>query len=345
MKKGLKSMATQEALISLFDKKTRPLVSALAVMVVVFTFGLIQTSLARPRRSAQTEKPIQTTFATPEAAMQEMVKAAKAKDRAALSSILGPDVEQLFSGDAVEDNNDMEEFSAAVQESAQLQKDADARYTLLIGKNNWPLPIPIVKVHDQWLFDTKAGIEEILNRRVGEDELSAIATCRAYVVAQWEYFTEGDHDNDGVTEYAQRFMSTSGRHDGLYWETADGQPPSPLGKLVATARAEGYGPRNRSKEADTTRERAPYHGYYFKILTSQGPYAPGGKYSYLINGNMIGGFALLAYPDRWGNSGVMTFIVNQQGRVYSKNLGADTVEVASAITEYNPDPSWKLVEP
>ncbi|HEY5073564.1 MAG TPA: DUF2950 domain-containing protein [Pyrinomonadaceae bacterium] len=332
-------MTTQESSIAFPGKKMWTLAKVFPMIVFASVFGLSSASFA------QTEKAKQATFATTEAAMQAIVEAAKAKDRATLSSIFGPDAEQLFSGDAVEDNNDLEEFSAAVQESAQLQKDADARYTLLIGKNNWPMPIPIVKVQEHWLFDTKAGIEEILNRRIGEDELSTIATSRAYVVAQWEYFTEGDHDNDGVAEYAQRFMSTPGRHDGLYWETADGEQPSPLGKLVAAARAEGYGPRKQTKEAGATQERAPYHGYHFKILTNQGPYAPGGKYNYLINGNMIGGFALVAYPDRWGNSGVMTFIVNQQGRVYSKNLGADTVKVASAITEYNPDPSWKLVEP
>jgi len=337
--KGWKNMTTRESSIAFPGKKMWTLAKVFPMIVFASIFGLSSASFA------QTEKAKQATFATTEAAMQAIVEAAKAKDRATLSSIFGPDAEQLFSGDAVEDNNDLEEFSAAVQESAQLQKDADARYTLLIGKNNWPMPIPIVKVQEHWLFDTKAGIEEILNRRIGEDELSTIATSRAYVVAQWEYFTEGDHDNDGVAEYAQRFMSTPGRHDGLYWETADGEQPSPLGKLVAAARAEGYGPRKQTKEAGATQERAPYHGYHFKILTNQGPYAPGGKYNYLINGNMIGGFALVAYPDRWGNSGVMTFIVNQQGRVYSKNLGADTVKVASAITEYNPDPSWKLVEP
>ncbi|MBZ5515056.1 MAG: DUF2950 domain-containing protein, partial [Acidobacteriia bacterium] len=230
----------------------------------------------------------------------------------------------------------------------------DAKYTLLVGTDNWPTPIPIVKRGEDWVFDTKAGLEEILNRRIGENELSAINTCRAYVVAQWEYYTGDDGDRDGIAEYAQKFFSSPGQHDGLYWETSGDEKPSPLGRLVAEARAEGYGPKNRvsgdrTKSEQTERQgsarpRHPYHGYYFKILKSQGPSAPGGKFDYIINGNMIAGYALIAYPDKWGNSGVLTFIVNNQGRVYEKNLGENTSQIASSITEYNPDPSWKLVE-
>jgi hypothetical protein len=186
-----------------------------------------------------------------------------------------------------------------------------------------------------------------------------VATCRAYVVAQWEYFTEGDHDNDGVAEYAQKFISSPGQKDGLYWPTADDEKPSPLGELIADARAEGYGPKARTKisktksdtptgqtaEKNAERPRHPYRGYYFKILTRQGPSAAGGQYNYIINGNMIAGFALVAYPAKWGNSGVMTFIVNQQGRVYQKNLGPGSDGIVSAMTEYDPDPSWQLVQP
>jgi hypothetical protein len=189
-----------------------------------------------------------------------------------------------------------------------------------------------------------------LNRRIGENELSAIATCRAYVLAQWEYFTEGDHDNDGVAEYAEHFSSAPGQKDGLYWETAQGEKPSPMGSLVAAARLEGYTNTGKGRQAEAAKEkdkaphqRTPYHGYYFRILKSQGPHAPGGKYSYIINGNMIAGYALIAYPDKWGSSGVMTFIVNQQGRVYQKNLGADTAKIAAAIKDYDPDSTWKLV--
>ncbi len=305
---------------------------------------------------AHAQAPAQSTYSSPDDAMQALVTAVKAKDRSALASIFGPDHEQLLSGDAVEDTNDLDDFAEAISESAQLQKVGDSKYTMVVGKNNYPMPIPIVEKDRKWLFDTKAGLEEVLNRRIGENELSAINTCRAYAIAQWEYYTEGDWDHDGVAEYAQKFLSSPGQHNGLYWETAEDEKPTPLGKLVAAAREEGYGPRPRSSSAPDkaakpasekeapAHPRAPYHGYYFKILKSQGPHAPGGKYSYIINGNMIGGYALIAYPDKWGNSGVMAFIINQQGRVYQKNLGLDTAKLAAAITEYDPDPTWKLVE-
>jgi hypothetical protein len=203
------------------------------------------------------------------------------------------------------------------------------------------------RLSDRWLFNTQAGLEEILNRRIGQDELSAIATCRAYALAQWEYYTESGSDTEGLAVYAQKFYSTPGHHDGLYWETAEGEKPSPLGELVAEARAEGYGPHNRTARSASSQPHKPhpFHGYIFKILTAQGPSAPGGKFSYIINGNMIAGYALVAYPSKWGNSGVMTFIINQQGRVYQKNLGPDTAKIAAAMTEYNPDPAWQLVEP
>jgi len=291
--------------------------------------------------------------------MQALVSASKAKDRTQLAPIFGSDYEQLLSGDEIEDNKDLSEFADAVGDSVQLQKVSDSKYTIVVGKDNYALPIPIIQKDGRWLFDTKAGLEEILNRRIGENELSAINTCRAYAVAQWEYFTESDWDNDGVAEYAQKFISSPGKHDGLYWETAEDQKPSPLGKLVAAARAEGYGPKPTSA-ADATKParnrkdgpaaeaqshpRAPYHGYYFKILKAQGPHAAGGKYNYVINGNMIAGYALLAYPDKWGNSGVMTFIINQQGRVYEKNLGPGTGKIAATISEYNPDATWKRVQ-
>ncbi len=294
----------------------------------------------------------QQTFSTPEGAKQALADAIEAKDREALAKLFAPDYEQLLSGDPVEDEKNFNDFAQAIQQSFQLQKDNEDKYTLLVGKDSWPMPIPIVSRDGQWFFDTKAGLDEILSRRIGENELSAITTCRAYVLAQWEYFTEGDHDNDGVAEYAQKFMSSPGQRDGLYWETDEGETPSPLGSLVAEARAEGYGPRARTQQtfasrttaASSQNPRRPYHGYYFKILTRQGAHAPGGKYNYIINGNMIAGYALIAYPAKWGNSGVMTFIVNQQGRVYQKNLGADTATVAGAITQYDPDPTWKLVD-
>ena len=292
----------------------------------------------------------QTLFASPDEATTALVNAVKAKDQTALAGIFGPQYDQLLSGDAVQDNHEMESFAAAADHSAKLVKAGDAKFTLTIGENNWPFPIPIVREGDKWRFDTTAGMEEILDRRIGENELSAIATCRAYVLAQWEYFTDGDLDNDGVSEYAQKFISTPGKRDGLYWETAQDGKQSPLGVLVAAARTEGYSAGRRATAAANndpatqTHPRSPYHGYYFKILKAQGPHAPGGKYGYIINGNMIGGYALIAYPDKWGSSGVMTFIVNQQGRVYEKNLGPKTAAIAGAITTFDPDPSWRPVK-
>jgi hypothetical protein len=333
------------------------------LLAVLFTFtlgrGNVIHAQSQSAEARSTTAADQATFSTPEEALQALIAAAKAKDSAGLAKIFGPDQDQLVSGDPVEDDKDLSDFAKGLDESAQLRKDNDDSYTLLVGETSWPMPIPIVKQGNAWHFDTKAGLDEILNRRVGDNELSAVATCRAYVVAQWEYFTEGDHDNDGVAEYAQKFISSPGQKDGLYWPTADDEKPSPLGELIADARAEGYGPkprRNISKtksdtpigqtaEKNAERPRHPYRGYYFKILTRQGPSAAGGQYNYIINGNMIAGFALVVYPAKWGNSGVMTFIVNQQGRVYQKNLGPGSDGIVSAMTEYNPDPSWQLVQP
>jgi DUF2950 family protein len=313
------------------------------VLAILPLLVLVSVSLLRsgPVIAAQQQAEKQTLFTSPEEAMKTLVDAAKAKDRAALGEIFGPtSLQQLLSGDTVQDDREMDQFAAAVEKSAKLERVNDAKFTLTIGERNWPFPIPIVKQESQWRFDTRAGADEILNRRIGENELSTILTVRAYVLAQWQYFTEADADKNGVAEYAQKFISSPGKRDGLYWDTADGERPSPLGSLVGAARAEGYGRKNDSSAP----KRAPYHGYYFKILTRQGAYAPGGKYSYIINGNMIAGHALVAYPDKWGSSGVMTFIVNQEGRVYQKNLGPKTTEIAGAMTEYNPDPSWKLVK-
>jgi hypothetical protein len=313
-----------------------------AVLAVVPFLVLVSVSLlcSDPVIAAQKQTEKQTLFSTPEEAMKALVEAAKAKNRTALGEIFGPSsLQQLLSGDPVQDNHEMDQFAAAVEKSAKLEQVNDARFTLTIGERNWPFPIPIVKEENRWRFDTRAGAEEILNRRIGDNELSAIMTCRAYVLAQWQYFTEADENNDGVVEYARKFISSPGRKNGLYWDTAEGEKPSPLGSLVAAARAEGYG----RKDDSSVPKPAPYHGYYFKILTRQGAHAPGGKYNYIINGNMIAGHALVAYPDKWGSSGVMTFIVNQQGRVYQKNLGPKTAQIAGAMTEYDPDPSWTLV--
>jgi hypothetical protein len=325
-----------------------PTLMAAAMTLSAGLFAIVPA--ARAQSSASVSG--QATYASPDEALHALVAAAKDKDRAALGKVFGPEYNELLTGDEVEDNKDLAEFGGAVQESAQLQKISDNKYTITIGRDSWPSPIPLVQKDGRWLFDSKAGLDELVNRRVGENELSAIATCRAYAVAQWEYFTEGDWDHDGVAEYARNFISTPGKHNGLFWETPEGENPSPLGKLIAAASAEGYSSglekssapgKGGSDEEQAAFDREPYHGYYFKILTRQGPHAPGGKYSYIINGNMIAGYALVAYPDKWGNSGVMTFIINQQGRVYQKNLGPNTGKLAAGLTEYNPDLSWKLV--
>ncbi len=341
---------TSNLMISRSERKLVPIALAMALLFFAALPSLGQGTNQR-------------SFASPDEAMQALADAAKNKDRAALGSLFGPEYQKLLSGDPVQDNNELDHFAAAIGQSAKLRKTGDSRAAVTIGPDNWPFPIPIVKsaqsqTGDQWRFDTAAGMEEILNRRIGENELSAISTCRAYTLAQWEYFTEGDHDNDGVAEYAQKFISTPGQKDGLFWETAEGEKPSPMGALVAAARAEGYAAGRRDtatvKAASATTSattstnalpRSPYHGYYFRILKRQGQHAPGGKYNYVINGNMIAGYALIAFPEKWGSSGIMTFIVNQQGRVYQRNFGSNTLKIANAITEYDPDPGgWKVVK-
>ncbi len=284
----------------------------------------------------------QRLFKTPEAAVDALKEAAVAADQKELMAIYGPDRDKLLSGDPVEDANALKRFAASLEKSSTLQKVDDSKYTLLVGEEHWPSPIPIVRTGTKWRFDTAAGLEEILNRVIGHNELSAIMTCRAYVIAQWEYFTEArDTSRDGLAVFARHLISSPGQRDGLFWETPEGAKPSPLGGLIAQARAEGYTPGEAKAGGATA--RAPFHGYFFRILTAQGPHAPGGRFSYLINGNMIAGHALIAFPDKWGSSGVMTFIVNGQGRVYEKNLGPDTGKLAAATVEYDPDPSWNLV--
>ena len=317
-------------------RRNRKIAPALVALVSIGMFG------AGFALGAPAGPPKQRRFASPEEALQALGRAVKAADQAEMTAIFGPDREKLLAGDPVEDANALKKFAANFDKSATLQKVDDAKYTFLLGDDHWPSPIPIVRDGRKWRFDTAAGIDEILNRRIGQNELAAIMTCRAYVVAQWEYFTEArDNAKDGLAVYAQRLFSTPGQRDGLYWEAPEGGKPSPMGNLVAEARAEGY-PLGQPKPAAAPK-RTPFHGYIFKVLKAQGPHAPGGKFGYVINGNMIAGYALIAYPDKWGGSGVMTFTVNQQGRVYEKNLGPDTAAAAAAITEYDPDPSWKLV--
>jgi len=281
----------------------------------------------------------QKLFATPEDALKGLVEAVKTHDKIALDEIFGPSAKDLRSSDEVQAAAEFEDFVKHVAEKANIVKENDSRAIIYLGNENWPFPIPLVKKNDQWFFDTEAGQEEILNRRIGEDELTAILVCRTYVGAQREYALK-DWDNDGILAYAQKLRSDPGKKNGLFWRHASGEPQSPLGELVARARMEGY----KQDKTVFKDQPVPFHGYFFKILTRQGKNAPGGKYDYIINGNMVGGFALVAFPSNWGKSGVMTFIVNQLGKVYQKNLGPDTMKVAQAMDSYDPDETWTLVK-
>lgn len=307
-----------------------PVGLAVAIAVIMITLIFSCPAFAKA--------PQQKTFASPTEAFTALVKAMKGQDTNELAKIFGPGGKMLvFSGDAVADKAVRDNFVKAYEEKSRIETIDDKKSILHIGNNDWPLPIPLIKTGNAWRFDTKAGKEEILQRRIGRNELSAIKACQAYVDAQREY-AAGDYDGDGLFEYAQKFVSTPGKKDGLYWETKDGEPQSPLGALIAVAAREGYLAKKDKNKA------VPFHGYYYKILKEQGKDAPGGAYSYLANGKMIGGFALAAYPAQYGNSGVMTFIVNKDGLVYQRDLGRNTSKTAQAMKTYNPDQTWKKAE-
>ena len=248
--------------------------------------------------------------------------------------MLGPDGDDIISsGDDVADVTTRQKFVAAYDAKHQLAMEGDNKAIMVIGQEDFPLPIPLVRKDGMWRFDTAAGRQEILARRIGKNELDAIQASLAYVDAQNEY-AEKDRTGAGVKTYAQRIISQPGKKDGLYWPTSQGEDASPLGELVAQATAQGY---------RVGGGRTPFHGYYFKILTKQGAAASGGELEYVVRGKMIGGFALVAYPAEYGNSGVMTFLVNHDGTVFEKDLGPDTAKLAERMSSYNPDPSWKKV--
>ncbi len=277
----------------------------------------------------------QEDYKTPQDAVDALVTAARSGDMKAALVVLGRDGGDIISsGDEVADKELRARFVAAYETKHQIAIDGDSKATLIIGDNDFPFPIPVVRKGATWSFDTDAGRREILYRRIGRDELDTIQTCLAYVDAQNEYASK-DRTGAGVGVYAERFISRPSKKDGLYWPTGQGEEQSPLGELFADASREGY----RAGEG-----HSPYHGYYYKILTRQGPAAVGGAVDYVVDGKMIGGFALVAYPAEYRNSGVMTFIVNHQGAIFQQDLGRRTAELAERMTSFNPDQSWKKVD-
>lgn len=290
--------------------------------IVVLLAGCVATWAA----GAGAQQAGQKTFKSPEEASQAFATAAQNNDEGAMLSILGPDAKRIVSsGDAAEDAENRANFAKKYQEMHRLVKEPDGTTTLYMGAENWPLPIPLEKKGDAWYFDTAAGEREILYRRVGRNEMSTIRICQELVAAQKEYRVSQQ-------VYAEKIFSDEGQHNGLYWKADAGEKQSPIGPLIAQAVAEGY---TKNKNGPT-----PYRGYYYHILTSQGPAAPGGAKSYIVDGKMTGGFAFVAYPAEYRSSGVMTFIVGPDGVVYRKDLGNNTAEIAKAMKEYNPNSTW-----
>jgi hypothetical protein len=305
--------------------------------IIFIECALLSLALAMPA-VAQQEDP-QTvrhrTFATPQDAASALIEAAGSFEVPTLIEIFGPDGKDFISSaDPVRDKATAAEFAAKAREKNSITIDPKhrSRATLVVGAGNWPMPVPLVKKKGRWFFDSKAGREEILFRRIGENELDAIQVCRGYVEAQHEYASKV-RDSSGLNQYAQKIISTPGKKDGLYWINEDGTAGGPIGEAVARAIEEGY-----------STKKGPYHGYYFKILKGQGPAAPLGRLDYVIQGVMIGGFALVAAPAEYRVTGVQTFLVSQDGIVYQKDLGPDTLELAKSMELYNPDKTWRSTE-
>jgi hypothetical protein len=301
------------------------------LLVVAAVFAVVFSS------SSVYAKVTQKTFSSPEKAVEAMVDAVKADDIQSLLAIFGPGSRHIIlSGDPVEDKQGREWFVKHYEEKNRLE-EASGKVTLHTGSDDWPFPIPIVKAGNGWRFDTEAGQQEILARRVGKNELNAIQVCLAYVDAQREYAMRKARQGEGLLEYAQKFVSTPGKQDGLYWEAGEGQEQSPIGPLFAAARDQGYSGEPLGEKPE------PYHGYFYRILTAQGKNAPGGAHDYVVGAKMIGGFALIAYPAHYRASGVMSFIVNHDGVVYQKNLGKNTKKAAQAVKAFDPDKTWTRV--
>jgi hypothetical protein len=304
-----------------FQSANLPILAALAILLTA----------CFPIRS-MAQQAGQKTFSSPEDASNALVTAARNNDEKTMLDILGPDGKQIVSsGDDAEDAESRANFVRRYEQMHRLMKEPDGTTVLYIGAENWPTPIPLVNQGNSWYFDTEAGKKEILYRRVGRNELSAISVCQELVAAQKEFYS-AQHN-----EYAKEIFSNEGQRNGLYWKAAEGEPQSPVGPLVASAFAEGYA---KSQNGSPT----PYRGYYYRMLTRQGKNGPGGAKSYLVNGKLVEGFAFVAYPAEYRSSGVMTFIVNEDGIVYQKDLGKKTEVLAKALKEYNPNSSWQKAE-
>jgi hypothetical protein len=299
------------------------------VCVTVLALIVSMASCKKPEDS----KPAQKTFESPAEAGAALLEAAKSGDQGALVAIFGPDGKDvLFSGDAVKDKNALQDFVAAYGQVNRWREIKAGGEILFIGADNYPFPIPLGRnASGQWSFDTAAGKDEILARRIGNGELTAIAASAATADAERKYFSQ-THDGEKVKQYAQKFVSDEGKQNGLYWKVPDGKASSPLGEVVDFARAVGY--------TNSGKKPQPFNGYYFRILTKQGDQAPGGAMDYIANGKMTGGFAVLAYPAEYRNSGIMTFIVGKDGTVYQKDLGEKTADLGAAMVQFNPGDGW-----
>ena len=304
-------------------------VTLLGLMILVASFA----SLTGQHAAAQ--QATQRTFDSPGKAAAAMFDAAKTGDTNALMQIFGPDSKELLtSGDPVADKDTREQIVKKYEQMHRLVTEPNKSVTLFIGAENWPFPIPIVEKNKVWFFDTATGKQEVLFRRIGRNETFTIGTLQSLVDAENEY-ANTTHDQDSTKQYAQKILSDEGKHNGLYWKTGPGEPTSPIGPLIAKATKEGY---------EQGAKAVPFHGYYYRILTSQGKEAPGGAMSYMTDGKLTKGFAFIAYPAEYRNSGVMTFIVSKNGQVYQKDLGSNTAKIASSITDFNPDKTWSVAE-
>jgi hypothetical protein len=326
-----------KAMISNSRARAKPLPwgvrSALVLSISLLSLGDASSGVAAAQRSGE-------TFASPEQAAQTLAAAWHGGRAGDLLKIFGPAGQPLVrSGDPIAEADARRRFAALYDQRHRIERGGGGEAILVIGNEDWPYPIPLVRQGSGWRFDVRTGAEQIVDRRIGRNELNAIAVARAYVEAQRDYAAT-DPLRSGRHEYAQQLASSQGKRNGLYWPASAGAGQSPLGPLVATAEAKGY-----PAPPPTAGARAPLEGYYFRILAAQGPQAPGGARSYLVGGHMTGGFALIAFPSRWGDSGVMTFVVNQNGIVFEKNLGPETSSIARRITAYNPDRSWKIAQP